>query len=249
MRPVLFEVWGFAVPAYGATMVAMFAAGLLLLRQSVRTLGMSDHQLFDLAAVAGAAFIVWVGLGVLLATLRIAGPPHLNALPVLAIGAVAYLAYLHKVGLPSERIFDAIAPIAALALAVQYGIGTWLAGTAFGKPTDLPWGVSFPVGSPAYRAYGSQPLHPVQLYLGISFLMIAIVGRWSSMKLRDGQRALICFIAISVVYLITSPLRGNTTSVFSGDVPRLSELVALFILLFCSAMAWRRRAVPIMRER
>lgn len=244
MRPLLFEVWGFAVPAYGLTMVVLFVTGLLLLRRKAPDLGMSDHQLFDLAAVAGAAFLLWVGIGVVLATLKVAGSPHLNALPVLAIGAFGFLVYMRKAGLPAERIFDAIAPIAALALAVQYGIGTWLAGTAFGKPTDLPWGVSFPPGSPAYKAYGSQPLHPVQLYLGISLLIVAIVVSFVPMKLRDGQRALMCFMAISIVYLMTSPLRGNTTSVFSGDAPRMSELVAFFILLFCSVMAWRRHVVP-----
>jgi phosphatidylglycerol:prolipoprotein diacylglycerol transferase len=243
VRPLLFEVWGFAVPAYGLTMVVLFVAGLLLLRRRAPDLGMSDHQLFDLAAVAGAAFLLWVLVGLLLAGLKIAGPPHLNALPVLAIGAFGFLAYMRKAGLPAERIFDAIAPVAALALAAQYGIGTLLAGTAFGKPTDLPWGVSFPPGSPAYKAYGSQPLQPVQLYLGISFLIVAIAVDFAPVKLRDGQRALMCFMAISIVYLVTSPLRGNTTSLFLGDAPRMSELAALSILLFCSVMAWRRHVV------
>jgi phosphatidylglycerol:prolipoprotein diacylglycerol transferase len=241
MRPVLFQVWGYSVPAYGPTMVVLFIGGLVLLRQRVRAFGVSDEQLLDFAAIAGATIMAWVGIGVILSLLGLGGAPHLNALPVLALGAFAFLLYSRRQNLPAERIFDALAPIAALALALQYGIGTLLAGTAFGKPTSLPWGLSFPAGSPAYKAYGAQPLHPVQLYLGVCFLIVAICAAFAPARLADGQRALITFIAISAIYLATSPLRGNTTSLLSGQMPRLSELVALFVLVFCSIMAWRRR--------
>src|SRR4051812_29319955 len=113
MRPVLFQVWGHAVPAYGLTMVVVFVGGLVLLRQRVRGLGVSDEQLLDLAAIAGGTIVAWVGLGLVLFLVGIGGAPHLNALPVLALGAVAFLLYSRRKNLPAERIFDAIAPIAA----------------------------------------------------------------------------------------------------------------------------------------
>jgi phosphatidylglycerol:prolipoprotein diacylglycerol transferase len=241
MCPVLFQVWGFPVPAYGLTIAVLFVGGLLLFRQRVRRLGVGDEQLLDFAAIAGATIMAWIGLSAVLFWLGIAGRPHFNALPVLAIGAFGFLFYSRRAKLPSERIFDALAPIAALALALQYGIGTLLAGTAFGKPTSVPWGLSFPAGSPAYKAYGAQPLHPVELYLGFGFLIIAIAAAFAPARFPDGQRALITFIVISAVYLATSPLRGNTTSLLAGEMPRLSELVAFFILVFCSIVAWRRR--------
>jgi phosphatidylglycerol---prolipoprotein diacylglyceryl transferase len=242
MRPVLFEFQGVTLPAYGATLATLFVAGLLLLRREARRLGVSDWQMLDLATISGGVILAWVGVGVLLALLRLDGPPHFNALPVLAVGAFAYLWYLRREKLPAERIFDAIAPIAALALAVQYGIGTLLAGTAFGVPTDLPWSLSFPPGSPAYRAYGPAPLHPIQIYLGISYLAVAAVARFAPGQFRAGRRALMTFVAIAVVYLVFSPLRGNTTSFLAGGHPRMSELVALFVVGFCLIMAWRDRA-------
>jgi phosphatidylglycerol:prolipoprotein diacylglycerol transferase len=241
MRPVLFDIQGFAVPAYGLTMLVLFLSGLLLLRHRVSPLGVNDGHMVDLAAIAAGAIILWLGFGMVVTRFHLIGSPYLNALPVLAIGAFAYLAYLRGQRLPAEPIFDAIAPIAAFALAAQYGIGTLLAGTAFGKPTDLPWGLSFPPGSPAYRAYGPTPLHPVQLYLGLSFLAIAVAGWFVPMKMKAGQRALMIFVALSVMYLLISPLRGNTTSFLAGGAPRMSEVVALFVLLYCSFMAWRRR--------
>jgi phosphatidylglycerol---prolipoprotein diacylglyceryl transferase len=242
MRPILFEVRGVPIPAYGATMVVLFVCGLLLLRQRVRPLGVEDRHMLDLATIAAGVILLWAGLGTVLALLRLAGPAHLNALPVLAIGAFAYLAYLRRQGLPAERVFDVIAPIAAFALAAQYGIGTLLAGTAFGTPTDLPWGISFPPGSPAYQIFGPTPLQPVQLYLGLSFLIIGVVASFVPLAPRPGQRALLTFIAIAVVYLTISPLRGNTSSFITGGRPRMSEIVALIMLLYCSLMAWRLRA-------
>jgi phosphatidylglycerol---prolipoprotein diacylglyceryl transferase len=241
VRPILFEIHGFEVPAYGITMVVLFIAGLLVLWQQVRTFGVHNQQMLDLAAIAAGTILLWAGVGTLLARLQIAGPPYLNALPILAIGGFAYLAYMRRKGLPAERIFDTIAPIVAFALASQYGIGTWLAGTVFGKPTDLPWGVSFPPGSPAHRVYGPLSLHPVQLYLGTLFLLVAITARLAPVTLRAGQRALLTFIAIAVIYLLISPLRGNTTSFLAGGSPRMSEFVAVFVLLYCSIIAWRRR--------
>jgi phosphatidylglycerol:prolipoprotein diacylglycerol transferase len=245
MRPVLFELWGLQVPAYGATMVVLFVSGLWLLWRKIRTFGVTGQEMLDLAAVAAGVFLFWAGCCALLAWLGIGGAPHLNALPVLAIGAFAFLVHTRRAALPSERIFDALAPIVTFALAAQYGVGTWLAGNAFGKPTALPWGISFPPGSAAYKAYGAQPLHPLQLYLAGLLLIIALVSGLAPLKLRDGQRALFTFVAISVAYLATSPLRGNTISVFAGTPPRMSELVAFFILFFCSIVAWRRRSVSV----
>jgi phosphatidylglycerol---prolipoprotein diacylglyceryl transferase len=246
MRPILFEVQGFAVPAYGATLVVLFVAGLLLLRARIRRLGVQDHHMGDLAAIAAGTILLWLGAGLLLSRMHLSGAAYLNALPVLSIGAFAYLAYLRRHALPAEAVFDATAPIAALALSIQYGVGTLLAGTAFGQPTDLPWGLSFPPGSPAHRVYGAAPLQPVQLYLGVLLAIIAAASFFVPARLRPGERALLTFIAIALVYLLTSPLRGNTTSLFSG-APRMSELVALFILAYCVSMIWRHRAAGSVR--
>ena len=48
MRPVLFDIQGFAVPAYGLTMLMLFLSGLLLLRHQVSPLGVNDGHMIDL---------------------------------------------------------------------------------------------------------------------------------------------------------------------------------------------------------
>jgi phosphatidylglycerol:prolipoprotein diacylglycerol transferase len=59
------------------------------------------------------------------------------------------LLYLRFYKLPARKYMDAVA--IGLLVALSFGrIGCFLNGCCYGKPTDLPWGVRFPYGSPAY---------------------------------------------------------------------------------------------------
>lgn len=235
MAPTL-EVAGVAVPAYGATLAIVFIAGLLLLWRQLRPLGVSIGQMLDLAALATGSVLAWLALGAVLRVLGLDWAPGFSSLPILSIGAFALLAYLRRQALPAEIIFDKLAPMAALGLAIQYGVGTLMAGTAFGYPTDLPWGLSFAPGSPAYQAFGAAPLHPVQLYLGALLSAVAAASWRYRGPLVPGMRALLTFIAIAVVYLVLSPLRANTPSLIAGT-PRPSEITAILIILLCGYKA------------
>jgi phosphatidylglycerol---prolipoprotein diacylglyceryl transferase len=239
MRPILFSLGGWPVPAYGLTLALLMAGGLLLLWRQTRPLGLTDTHMLDLAVIAVAAVGLWVAAGHALARLGWAGPMHLSALPVLTLGAGGFLAYLRAKRLPAEAVFDKIAPLSAFALGVQFGFGTLLAGTAFGWPTRLPWGLSFPPGSPAYRAFGAAPLHPTQLYLGIGFLAIAAAAWHLGAAARPGTAALRTFVAMTLWYLMVSPLRAMQS--WATGQPRVSDLVALSVVSLCAAVLWQRR--------
>lgn len=82
------------------------------------------------------------------------------------------------------KIADSIAP--ALALGLFFGrMGCFLHGCCFGKRTDLPWGVSFPSQSEAWRAqlekrlisYEQKALlvHPTQLYESLGCFLIFLI--------------------------------------------------------------------------
>ncbi|MBL7107519.1 MAG: prolipoprotein diacylglyceryl transferase [Phycisphaerae bacterium] len=61
------------------------------------------------------------------------------------------LLYMMHNKLPIRRYLDVLA--IGLFLALGFGrIGCFLNGCCYGKPTDLPWAVSFPYGSLAYRS-------------------------------------------------------------------------------------------------
>ncbi len=107
-------------------------------------------------------------------------------------GVVGCLGYLVLKRQPLSAYFDAYAPYAFLGIGI-IRVGDFLNGTAFGRRTDLPWGVSFPKGSFAYNrhlnhgwigpdATSSMPVHPTQLYSALScflifFLLLALTPR------------------------------------------------------------------------
>ncbi len=62
-------------------------------------------------------------------------------------------------GVPVKTFADCAA--AALAVGQALGrVGCFLVGDDYGRETDLPWGVAFPLGTPPTLA----PVHPTQLY-------------------------------------------------------------------------------------
>lgn len=107
---------------------------------------------FELAAFSGTG-LVWYG-GLFGGTL-----------------AVSLVAWLSKP--PIALIADAIAPALAAAYAVGR-IGCFLNGDDYGVPTDLPWGMSFPEGSPPT----SEVVHPTQLYETFGSLAILALLLW-----------------------------------------------------------------------
>lgn len=104
---------------------------------------------------------------------------------------------------------DAVVP--ALAVGQVLGrIGNFLNGDAFGTPTTLPWGLVFPLNSPAGMAYPGQPLHPAMLYEALGNLLIFLtLWRLSRRPARPGFLAALYFVLYSVVRFPCEFVRGD----------------------------------------
>ena len=107
---------------------------------------------------------------------------------ILAIAAGAVLARSFR--LPLWRLADGAVPAMTAAI-VLMRTGCFLQGCCFGKVTSVPWGVTFPVGSPAwsYQLGTGQsgvlgftgfvrPVHPTQIYELIAALVLCGVALW-----------------------------------------------------------------------
>lgn len=94
----------------------------------------------------------------------------------LLLATISAVALARTWKLPLWRFADSAVP-ALVAGQVLMRTGCFLRGCCFGLPTDLPWGVTFPMGSPAWTQQmldGStgifgfaglvKPVHPTQLY-------------------------------------------------------------------------------------
>lgn len=86
-------------------------------------------------------------------------------------GSAAALLSARRMGLPMWGVADALTP--ALALGMMFGrVGCFLNGCCYGRPTSLPWGVTFPADSFAGLEFGNAPVHPSQLYFALAGLVL-----------------------------------------------------------------------------
>ena len=171
-------------------------------------------------------------------------------------GVLACLAYLV---LKRQRIWDYLdvyAPYAFFGIGL-IRVGDFLNGTAFGKPTRLPWGVSFPEGSFAFNhhvnhglipadASVSMPVHPTQLYSAtacflIFFLLLAFGPK---MKRFPGSRFFLgaCLYAgarLAVDFLRDDLQRHPPWDLASTQWVGIAVILSLVLVWFCLLL--RRR--------
>ncbi len=114
------------------------------------------------------------------------------------------------------KVADVIMTALPLAHAVAR-IGCLGYGCCFGKPTSLPWGLTFPAGSPASCMFSnclkpSPPVHPTQIYSMVGNLIIFAL---LLLNLKRGKREGENFFLYYILYGIS---RG-TIDIFRADVP------------------------------
>lgn len=110
---------------------------------------------------------------------------------------------------------------AAVPTGLAFGrVGCLLAGCCFGAPTDLPWGMRFPDGSPADDALrrAAAPnlpaelhVHPTQVYESLASLAVAAacVFLVAPRKRYDGQVMVFFLVAYSVLRFIIEVWRRD----------------------------------------
>jgi phosphatidylglycerol:prolipoprotein diacylglycerol transferase len=194
MHPRLFELpWSvpylgpITVYTYGVLLAAAYLLGLQLAIVRARKRQLDATRVMDLgiyiiiSALVGAKLLLLVtdfqtfrNSPAELLTLARSGGVFYGGL-ILAV-AVA-LIYIRHVGLPLWTTCDVFAPGIALGHVVGR-FGCFFAGCCWGKPTTLPWGITFTdpfaaanVGTPL-----NVSLHPTQLYeAGAEFLILVFL--------------------------------------------------------------------------
>jgi phosphatidylglycerol:prolipoprotein diacylglycerol transferase len=218
MHPILFEAGGFTIYSYGVLLAAAYLLGLQFALMRARARGLPSQQVMDLgiwiiiSALAGAKLLLLIvdfdqftsNPRDLLSLARSGGVFYGG----LIAAVVVALFYLRRHKLPLWTTTDVFAPGIALGHVVGR-LGCLLAGCCFGKPTSVPWAITF--RDPAAMANVGTPLgvalHPTQLYeagaeaLILVFLLLferrgrSFPGRtfWSYMLLYGVSRFIVEF--------------------------------------------------------
>jgi phosphatidylglycerol---prolipoprotein diacylglyceryl transferase len=187
VHPVLFHLGPIIIPSYGAATALGVLLALWLALHTSRIVGLNPNQLWNLSILA--LFTTIAGSRLLLVilnwTIVRSHPAWLLGLamihhPLLAVvgivfALIAAVPYARMQKLPLGDTADALAAPLTLALACEQ-LGALLAGSGYGIETTVPWAVVY-THPLALRWSGAplfDPVHPVQAYAALAFLVIAI---------------------------------------------------------------------------
>jgi prolipoprotein diacylglyceryltransferase len=122
----------------------------------------------------------------------------------LGIGFVLYLLTRAR-GTAYLPWLDALTPAAVLGLAVN-DVGHFLAATHYGRPTNMPWGVTLEGVGVRYAV----PIHPVQLYESFFFfVLLLLLLTVRQRKPRAGAETLIGIFFAGTLTFVMEYFRGD----------------------------------------
>jgi phosphatidylglycerol:prolipoprotein diacylglycerol transferase len=266
VRPLLIDLGLVDLPFFGPTHLflptygVLFALGVTLawiwFGRRARSLGFSDEKIFNLTfysllgGIIGAKVLLvlvdWrdyvADPALLLGTIRTAGV----LVGGVAGGAIVFVVYARRNGLPLIQLGDAV--VAPLMLAQALGrFGCLSAGCCYGVPVDAdhPLAVTFdhPLAIAAGR-FAGQPLLAVQLVEALVDLVLVVVLTllWRRRPQPEGTVMWSYVLLYSAARLTIEFQRGDSgRGLFFSDTLSTSQMFAIGGLLIGSVMLIRGR--------
>ncbi len=195
MYPKILDLGPLTIHTYGLLLALAFIAGIWLASRNAAKAGLNPDSIWNLglivifSALVGAKLLLFISDFSYysenpreifsLATLRSSGVYYGGLL--LALVASGW--YLHRAKLPGWKVADITAPGIALGQSIGR-LGCLSAGCCFGKPTQLPWGITF-TDPYSYENVGvplNVPLHPTQLYESLGTFILFLYLMWRLRK-------------------------------------------------------------------
>jgi len=193
MHPILFDSGSFTLYSYGGLLAAAYLLGLQFALVRARSRGLDRQRVMDLgiwiivSALAGAKLLLLVtdfrhytdNTRALLDLARSAGVFYGGLIGAVAVAFV----YMRWHSMPLWTTTDVFAPGIALGHAVGR-LGCLMAGCCFGRPTSVPWAITFRNPAAALNSDTplGVPLHPTQLYEAGAELAILGALLWFERK-------------------------------------------------------------------
>ena len=251
MYPRLFELGPITVYTYGVLLAAAYLFGLKLAMVRAKARQLDEARVLDLGIYIIISALVGAKLLLLVLDFRtyVSNPRELLTLVRVAgvfyggliLAVVVSLWYIRRVGLPLWTTCDVFAPGIALGHVVGR-LGCLFAGCCYGKPTDLPWGITFtdPFAASNTGTPLNVPLHPTQLYeAGAEALILLVLLATESRGRRYAGRTFWLYMLLYAIsrYIVEiyrgDPGRG-TIGVFSTSqfISLLLVPLAVVMLLY-----------------
>jgi phosphatidylglycerol---prolipoprotein diacylglyceryl transferase len=251
MQKILFTIPALGFPLYGFSLMLLLGTfgGLFITAWRARKEGIDPDDVFGLAMwLLSGGFI---GARVLYIAQHREAVEHFGDIfkvwqggiifyGCIMGGLVGSILYWVRHPFPFRAMADAVAP--ALALGSALGrIGCFLNGCCFGGPSDLPFAVRFPYGSPVWvqqaqlglispSASHSLGVHPTQLYAALDgLLLLGLLTWYFPRRRRDGEVMALLMVTYPITRFLIECLRDDERPFFAGMTISQNISVVLFV--------------------
>lgn len=268
MFPVLIDLGRFKLHSYGLMMFIAFLLGIWIAHRRGKKAGLGESTVLDLSTI-----IILFGLlgGRLLYVLThlsefkgrwldIISPIQSNGqigfaglvlLGGVILSFVAVLVYVYRKKINLLTILDVFAPSVALGIAIGR-LGCYLNGCCFGLPTELPWGVVFPHGSPAGYIFPGVHVHPTQIYAFLYGVSLFLLLLWAEKRftLFPGFTWSLFLIGYGTLRFLNELIRWHEEGLHlinfaNGGFITVSQTISLLMMLTGVVLFLRSRRVHL----
>jgi len=245
----------FTLHTYGVLLAIAFLAGLWAVARQAKRAGLDPGRVTDMAVWVLIAGLVGAKALLLGIDWRFYSRNPRELLSIFQSGGVFYgglvagilvaWLYARRYQLPAWPTADVLAPGVILGQAIGR-LGCFSAGCCWGKPSHLPWAVTF-TDLNAARQVGTPldiPLHPSQLYESLAAFLIFFFLLWlAPRKSFQGQVTLAYVALYSVVRFGLEFWRGDAVrGLWCGGTLSTSQIVSIVLLLAVAVIFPRLRA-------
>lgn len=220
----------FAPPRHMILLVVAAWLGLTLAERRTERHSISKEDLNNITFYGLIAFVIGGRLSYVLQNISAftksplgvvsINPDLFDLFGALAVAFIVVFAYGQRKQLDFWSILDALTLFFAV-IAIGLGLSHLAAGTAFGLPTDLPWGIDL----------WNATRHPTQIYDTLASSLILFLLWQSKPNPRPGVTFLSFTMLTSISQLTLQAFRANYTVVINGF--RQEQILAWVTLLAC----------------
>jgi len=264
MHPVLFEwrvpflgsVGPVTIYTYGVLLAAAYLGGLQLAMIRGRKRGLDSTRVLDLGIYIIISALIGAKLLLLVTDYRSFADNPRALLDLFRSGGVFYgglivavvvaLWYIRRIGLPLWTTCDVFAPGIALGHVVGR-LGCFFAGCCYGKPTTVPWAITFTspeaaanVGTPL-----NVPLHPTQLYEAgaEAIILILLLATESRGRRFPGRTFWLYMLLYAISRYVIEIFRGDPRgTVFMFSTSQFISLILIPLSLVMLVYLGRRES-------
>jgi phosphatidylglycerol---prolipoprotein diacylglyceryl transferase len=243
MRPVLFHIGSFPVYSYGVMLFFAFLAGIFVARSELNRRGLDGSAIYLIASIAAITGVIGARIFYVLGNLE---QFHgnwgrlfdLNMRGLVFYGGLALavpscVVLVRRMKLPPGAVADAVGLAMPLSLAIAR-IGCFLNGCCGGKPSGMPWAVTFPGSAAA--------VHPTQLYeMALDLAAFALL-LWARKRLeRDWDLFLLSLASYGLIRFAVEFFRFHA----DPNAAIFFQVFSMALFIGCSAaILFRNRNAP-----